>query len=430
MKTNLTDSPKLRIVTLCALYFSQGMPFGFVTVTLVAYLSDHGLGVREVGQLCALGTLPWSFKWVWGPLIDRFGSGSMGRRRPWILLAQSLMALTIGLMIVIPDLTTDFAMLGWVVFLHNVFGSMQDVAVDALAVDLLAERERGKANGLMYGSSYFGTAVGGAGLGLVLAVAGIRTAMFVQVSILLGIMLFPLLLRERPGERLLPWTRGQAPADCAAAANRTLRAVFSDLLRAFSLRSTLLGACLALTVKIGIGVSVAVTAVYFIQTLHWKQTEYTNVVGGGAVLLGLATSVAGGFIADRIGAKRTAAAASLALGLLWIIFALLYPVWNHRWIGIAFLYTQEMLGALLTVSLFALFMGIAWPVVAATHFTAYMALMNLSSTFGSWVAGHLAEQMTVPAVFLLLGLFQAALLGFLFAIDPRETRRKLGCDLC
>lgn len=87
-----------------------------------------------------------------------------------------------------------------------------------------------------------------------------------------------------------------------------------------------------------------------------------------------------------------------------------------------------MLGALLTVSLFALFMGIAWPVVAATHFTAYMALMNLSSTFGSWVAGHLAEQMTVPAVFLLLGLFQAALLGFLFAIDPRETRRKLGCD--
>ncbi len=429
LNINLTNSPKLRIVTLCALYFAQGMPFGFVTVTLVAYLSHHGLGVGAVGQLTALSTLPWSFKWIWGPLIDRYGSRSMGRRRPWILLAQSLMAVTIAAMIAIPDLTTDFVMLSWFVFLHNVFGSMQDVAVDALAVDLLEEQERGKANGLMYGASYFGTAVGGAGLGLVLAVAGIRTAMLVQVSILLGIMLFPLLLRERAGERLLPWTRGRTMTNVETRAPQSLWDLLRDLGRAFALRSTLLGGLLALTVKVGLGVSVAVTAVYFIQRLHWTQTEYTNVVGGGAVLLGLATSVAGGFIADRFGARRVAVLASLALGLLWVTFALLHPAWDRRWLGIAFLYAQEMLAALLTVSLFSLFMGIAWPVVAATQFTAYMALMNLSNTFGAWSAGLLSEHLSVPAVFLLLGLFQAALIGILWGIDPHETRRKLETSL-
>ena len=216
---NLSDNPRLRLLTLCALYVAQGIPFGFVTVALAAYLAEQRVSVAAIGTVTAMTSLPWSFKWVWGPVIDRFGYRPMGRRRPWILLAQLLMALTIGAMLAIPDFRGTATYLGGtisattllagMVFLHNVFGSFQDVATDALAVDLLAEHERGKANGLMYGSSYLGTAIGGAGLVQVISYAGLQTALFVQVLLLLGIMLLPLLLRERAGEKLLPFTRGR-----------------------------------------------------------------------------------------------------------------------------------------------------------------------------------------------------------------------------
>ncbi|NQT83899.1 MFS transporter, partial [bacterium] len=93
---NLSDNPRVRLAILCALYVAQGIPFGFVTITLKAYLTERGLGVAEIGNILAMTTWPWAFKWVWGPVIDRFQFLPMGRRRPWILLAQTFMALTIG----------------------------------------------------------------------------------------------------------------------------------------------------------------------------------------------------------------------------------------------------------------------------------------------------------------------------------------------
>ena len=64
---NLTDRPLLRLFTLCILYVAQGIPYGFVSVTLAAYLAEQGMSVGEIGTLVAMGTLPWTFKWARGP---------------------------------------------------------------------------------------------------------------------------------------------------------------------------------------------------------------------------------------------------------------------------------------------------------------------------------------------------------------------------
>ena len=69
---------------------------------------------------------------------------------------------------------------------------------DALAVDLLTPAERGRVNGFMYGSSYLGTSIAGAGLGLLMTRYGLAPALAVQVVAILLIMLVPLLVRERP----------------------------------------------------------------------------------------------------------------------------------------------------------------------------------------------------------------------------------------
>lgn len=425
MLPTLSTSPRLRITTLCVLYMAQGIPWGFVAITLPPYLAERGLTAAQVGTMLALATLPWSFKWIAGPLIDRFGFRSMGRRRPWILLAQAMMALTIGTMVFIPDLTEGIKTLGWMIFVHNCFNALQDVSVDALAVDLLAEEERGKANGMMYGSKYVGGWLGGAGLATVLAATNMQTALILQTGALLCIMAFPLLLREHEGERMLPWTPGEASPQSAPSAQSVLD-LFRDLARAFSLKSTMGGVALALMTLLGGGVLSVIGAVFFTQRLGWTAAEKAQF-DGWAVWLGLFGSIGGGWLADRFGAKRIVAIGALGLAAVWAGFAALEPYWTtHSAIPIGLLLLEPLLQSLMTVGLFALFMTISWPQVAATQFTAYMALLNLSTTIGHWLAGPIDELLDYPGMYFASAAIQAAMVLMLPLIDPGQTRRVLG----
>jgi PAT family beta-lactamase induction signal transducer AmpG len=426
MNLTLAENRYLRLVTLCGLYVAQGIPFGFVTITLAGYFAEEGLGAQEIGSIVAMSSLPWAFKWVWGPFIDRFSYRAMGNRRPWILLAQVLMAVTIGALVVIPDLTRNIVLLGWMVFVHNLFSSLQDVSVDALAVDLLREDERGKANGLMYGSSWAGTAIGGAGLTTVLGWSDMRTALGVQVSLLLVIMLLPLLFRERPGEKLAPWTAGRASPRSRERAVGSIYSLFKALGKAFSLRSPLLSAGFGLWAYVGSGLVMVIKPIFLIQTLGWDKQEFANIEGGVGLALGLAGSVLGGFLADAFGAKRVIRASSVVLGLTWIVFAGSSLVWETRPLVYGIILLEVLCTGLLSVALFSLFMTVSWPRVAATQFTAYMAILNLARTLGQKVSGTLEAAMSMPAIYYAMGVSQIACVVLLGLIDPGQTRRLLG----
>ncbi|MFN9945035.1 MAG: hypothetical protein ACK56I_36760, partial [bacterium] len=143
-------------------------------MALAAWLAGReAAGAAAVGTIISLAVLPWSFKWAWGPVVDSGLFATLGRRRPWLLLAQAMMVVT-GL--ALPLAAGDVVLLGWLVLLHNVFVGLQDVAIDALAVDMLEGRQRERASGMMFGSAYAGTILGGAGLGLVMARFGLAAA--------------------------------------------------------------------------------------------------------------------------------------------------------------------------------------------------------------------------------------------------------------
>ena len=100
MAITLQGSKPARFGTLCSLYFSQGVPWAFITVAFVAYLVGHDtydISDDEVAALTLMGTLPWMFgKLILGPMIDRYQSSIMGRRRPWILFSQFGMIVTMA----------------------------------------------------------------------------------------------------------------------------------------------------------------------------------------------------------------------------------------------------------------------------------------------------------------------------------------------
>lgn len=407
----LSERPLLRLFALCALYLAQGIPWGFMAITLPAYLADRGLGTEVVGATMSMTTLPYTFKWVWGPVIDSVTIPALGRRRPWILLAQLMMAATVIAMIALPDLTAGLAALSWMILIHNVFNSMQDVAVDALAVDLLSEEERGRANGLMYGSKYLGGFIGGAGMASVIAWSGLRAALVLQTAALLAIMLVPLLVRERP--------RG------AAVDRPSARRVAGGLVQAFRLRSAALGIALALAMLLATGILQAASAVLFTQELGWDATEYAHIVGGPGLWVGFAGSVVGGFLADRVGHRLLAAFASIGLGLLWLAFAAARPLWSEPGFVYPLFLLEPLCQSVMTVSLFALFMDLSSPRVAGSQFTAYMALFNLSTTIGLRLAGSLDDSLDFAGIYAVAGAIQIAGTAILPFIDPGETRRKL-----
>jgi len=499
----LSENKALRMLTLCGLYVAQGVPWGFVTVTFASWLAkpEQGITAEQLGPILAVATLPWSFKFLWGPLMDRFTIRSLGRRRPWIIFAQSMAILILGSMILINDLPgmvwtqapgeSEWMRLAFklvpgplaaLILLANVFVSLQDVAVDALAVDLLAENERGVANGLMYASSYLGTALGGAGLGYIVSQYGIQAGLAGQALLLGGIMLLPICFRERPqdatqaqrpptpgnhgGDGQQPFSDDSIsqqahlhdvpagsldlgnspylpPAPIPEALSTTAsdeasenthqvkpsievsRSVFANLLRAFSLRATLLGAMIALGVKIGSGAITVILVEYLMNEGGWTQTQYTSITGGWAVMLGLGGSIAGGFLADAFGPKRIILAASLTLGTLWLSIGNIPGALNNHTLATVLLLGQELLLALLSVSLFALFMSISWPRIAATQFTTYMALLNLSTTIGSYSAGQLSSSYTAAQILVLAGTVQILIALPVVLIDPKQTRRVL-----
>jgi MFS transporter, PAT family, beta-lactamase induction signal transducer AmpG len=418
----LSEHRGLRLLTVCALYLAQGIPWGFLAITLTAWLADQGKTPVDIAKIATLGALPWTFKWVWGPIIDASGVSSMGRRRPWILVAQGLMAVTILSMVAIPDLSEQITLVAWMVFLHNIFNSLQDVAVDALAVDLLPEDERGRANGMMYASKYLGGAIGGAGMATVMSFAGLRGALLVQVSMLALIFLLPLFLRERPGDRFLPW--GPAPKDPTPIPPRpSVLSLFLDLLRAFSVRSTLVGAAFAATINVGTIILSVVGVVFIIQVIGWSDTEYSQISGGPGLIAGAGGAVFGGFLADKVGLRRMIAVSGLLMAGTWVVFALGESMWQSKAFVIGIILCESAFSGITSAGLFALFMGISWPRVAATQFTAYMALLNVSRIIGANTAAALDPLMSVPTIYLYCAGLTALTLVLLPWIDPVAARR-------
>jgi PAT family beta-lactamase induction signal transducer AmpG len=427
-KPSLSTHRRWRLVTLCAMYFAQGLPWGFMTVTLVAWLAKQGSTTDETGSLLFWCTVPWSIKFLWGPVIDRFTYAVMGRRRPWILLAQAVMLLSMLALCLLTDVANQLVLLSWLLCFHNIACSLQDVAVDALAVDILTDDERGKANGLMWGSKFLGIAGGGAGIATVMAATSFNVAVLVQVVTLLGLMLFPLLLRERPEERLLPWTPGQASPVVVAARPESMSDVFKSLFKAMRLRSSIMGAVFALLCSIPVGIAAAVGPVLITQELGWTSEFYAQIAGGPGMIAGLAAAIVGGWIVDRLGARTTIGVGYACLALNFTVFGLFPSLWASKTFVIINMCGHLAFFSLATVAKFSLFMRISWTRIAGTQFTGYMAFLNASTAIGYVLAGPVDRLLSYPNIYLVCAAGTALVILLLPLIDPTQTQRELNAN--
>jgi len=425
--TTLSDNAFRRRLTLCALYFAQGLPWGFVTVALASHLTAKGMDVKQTASLLLMCTLPWTFKLLWGPVIDSVTLRSMGRRRPWILLAQLMMATTMITLVLIGNVGEQLALLGWMLFLHNCFASLQDVSTDALAIDILAKDERGRVNGMMWASKILGVSFGSAVGATLLARTTLEITVLAQTGCILVIMMLPLWFRERPGEKRFPWSRGQAQPDSISTDVASLRSpvqVLSNLLRAFSLPATLLAAIFAATALIGQGINTILTTTLYTQDLQWSSEQFSHVSAFLGDPLSAIAALLGGYLADRYGQRKFIAIGYIGFALLAITFGMLKPYWTITWFATGYFVLAPAFLGMAAVSGFSLFMKLSWTTAAATMFTCYMALLNVGDAIGKGLlANRLHDSFDYPSCFCALGIVTLIPLILLWGVDARTVER-------
>ena len=93
----LAESSRMRYAAGSSMYFAQGIPQGLLGITIPAWLASQGVSASDIGSYLAVIVLPWAFKLVTGPFMDRFQFRPMGKRRPWVLAAQ--LGLSISLLV-------------------------------------------------------------------------------------------------------------------------------------------------------------------------------------------------------------------------------------------------------------------------------------------------------------------------------------------
>ncbi|MBV6324225.1 AmpG family muropeptide MFS transporter [Duganella violaceipulchra] len=155
-----------RTVSILFLGFSSGLPLYTLIYLMQAWLAKSGLDVKALG-LFALVTFPYTFKFLWAPLMDRYAIGSLGRRRGWMAATQLSLFLVIGGLGML-DPKLELTMIAGCVFLIAFLSASQDVVIDAYRREILAENEQGLGAAIIV-NAYKAASLIPSALGLVLA---------------------------------------------------------------------------------------------------------------------------------------------------------------------------------------------------------------------------------------------------------------------
>ena len=421
----LVESYRARVLTLCALYVAQGIPWGFITVTFVTYLAVEGVAAGQLAFLLTLGTLPWSIKFLWGPIIDRFQFPEMGKRRPWILIAQSGMIVVLSSMLLIPNMSSNVTVVGVMFLVYNVFTALQDVSTDALAVDVLEPHEFEKVNSYMFTSKAVGGIIGGAGLGTIIGFVGIKGAIVLQIPILVVIMLVPLFMTERPGEKLYPWSEStKSDVEKQTIEQKNFKEIFNNIKIAFSFRSAQLGVLLSLIISLSYFL-IPILPLLFVRELGWTEEQFNATKGGVILVVTMLGYMVGGQLGKQFGGKAIIIYAAFSTALITTFWGMNESLWDNGLFMMTVWSLQTFVWAMVSINIYSLMMRITWTEVGGTQFTGYMAMMNLSAIIGYQLTAPLAARFDYSTLFYIAALLETVvILGAMF-IDPEETRREM-----
>ncbi|MEY4268927.1 MAG: hypothetical protein RLZZ58_143 [Pseudomonadota bacterium] len=416
----LSEHRNLRMVTLILLYVAQGLPFGLIDYALPAWLAQNGASAAAIGGVLAMVILPWTLKLPYGFIMDRYAFLAMGRRRPWIIFGQFGLGCALLAMAFANPGVHQIGLLTAFAFSLGLFSAVQDVAVDGLAVDILPEGEIERVNGFLFGGQAVGIAAGAAISGALIGAQGLAAAALVLGGIIFAILTLVMVVRERPGERLLPWTRGAASQRNLDLHLGAFGPIIRNLFAAMFTRQTLILVPAMLAVSATWGIFLGLAPIFSADILGWDKAVYSGWSGQANLAAGLLGGLTFGAAAGQWGARRLFILCAAATAVLALLMLVLQPNWANPAVLIAAIFGFTALNVLRCVTAGSLAMRLCNPAVAATQFAVFMAILNLGRTIASASLGWLDSLGGIPAMFAAMTLL--SLIAAAFALAAKVGR--------
>jgi predicted MFS family arabinose efflux permease len=365
-----------RLGTLSVLYVTQYLGIGFITVGLTAILRDGGTSLDTLAVLNVVGLI-WPIKFLWAPVIDRYG-----HLRSWLFVLQG--AMVVALLALLP-FTDPASRLGPVIAVCAAYvflSATQDIAVDAVAVRVLAERERGTGNGIQIAASYVGTLVGG-GLCVVVYDRYGWVAAITLLSVLTGIGLLTIAVFREPERSGRPATAGQA-----------YRALFSVFGQPGCRRWTF---GVVPLLYVGAGAAYALVSPALVDA-GWSLERIGVVTGIVVSVPAIVAGLAAGAVTSRIGRSGVLIVGGVSIALST---ALLLPLMNGTapaTLTIAALCCFMAAYTVVNVVLYTVNMDYSRAGTGGTDFTVLSSFGLICSFIAASIGLAAAERLGYPAV--------------------------------
>lgn len=372
--------------------FSSGLPLYILISLLPAWLRSEGVNLKAIG-LFALINLPFTWKFLWAPLFDRY-TPPLGRRRGWLLITQLLLLISIPAFgFFKPQL--DIWTIAYLATVVAFFSACQDIVLDAYRRELLIDAELGFGNAVHVNAYKIAGLVPGS-LSLILADHMAWSGVFLITALfMLPGLIMTLLVTE-------PLLKNGAP--------KTLRAAviepFKEFIGRNGIKSALLILAFIFLYKLGDSMATALATPFYLD-MGYSKTE----IGLIAKNAGLWPSVIGGLLGGawmiRLGINRS----------LWVFGAVqMVAILGFAWLATAS-HNIPLLGLVIGVEAFGVGLGTAafvayiahttHPLYTATQFALFTSLAAVPRTFANAATGYMVEN---------LGWFHFYLLCFALAV--------------
>lgn len=364
--------------------FSSGLPLALTGGTLQAWMTVSGVDLRTIGVFALVG-IPYTVKFLWSPLMDRFVPPWMGRRRGWMFLTQAGLLLGIAAMACGNPAAAPWA-LGVLALLVAFASASQDIVIDAYRTDVLREPERG--------------------LGAAVFVTGYRIAMLVSGAL-------ALIFSERIGWRntyllmaslmcvgIATSLFGPEPEVRVIPPNTLREAVWGPLRDFFSRRAAATMLLLIVLYKLGDAYAGTLTTAFLIRGVGFSPTDVGTINKGLGLVSLIVGAMFGGTLMVRLGLYR----ALIAFGILQAVSNLSFMVLS--WVGknyamlvftVAF---ENVCGGMGTAAFVALLMALCDHRYTATQYALLSSLAALGRIFVAPSSGFVVEAVGWAVFFL------------------------------
>jgi MFS transporter, PAT family, beta-lactamase induction signal transducer AmpG len=390
--------------------FTSGMPL-YVLISLVpAWLRSNDVNLATIGLFALIG-LPYTWKFVWSPLMDRYKLPFLGRRRGWALLTQLVLLLAIGVLGQF-DPSTSLQVIVAVVFVVALFGASQDIVIDAYRRELLADDELGTGTSIFVNAYRLSGLVPGS-LALILADHQPWTVVFwVTGAFMLVGIVTTLMIREVSDDALAPHTLREAVVD-------PFVEFFS---RDGGIKAGLAILAFLFLYKLGDNMATALATPFYID-MGYSLSE----IGSVAKVAGLWASIAGGVLGGIIMLKVSINRALWLFGFVQV-FTILPYIWlsqaGHSLPGLFVVVSGEYLGVGLgTIALTAFMARETSRAFTATQFALFSSFIAVPRTVANASTGFIVEAVGWTQFFVICTIVAIPGMLLLLKVAPWNDKR-------